>query len=271
LISPETKSQIIVFLNKWIDEKINDIKSETSNLKATDFRPMIESSKTGKVKPFSGAFLVEGFLRIVEFERTLTGGIGSSFEECARLIALQNFAKVERGHLVKGNVTKKAIEEIASMVNKVHSNGRPKNYLDLVKKIVSLNSGRDYEERERISDLYLKENNGNETFLEIKSPKPNKGQCLEVLERHLHIHAIKNGYSPKIRTYFAMAFNPYGKLKTDFNWSFAKNYLDMENHVVLGSEFWELVGGPGTNEEIIQIYQQVGKTKAKDIIHELGF
>jgi len=270
LISSETKSQIKEFLNKWIDEKISDIKSTASNLKATDFRPTLNFSKDGRVKPFTEAFLVEGILRINEFERTLTGGIGSSFEECAKLIAEPQFKEVKRSYLVEGTVTKKAINELERMVNHVNSNRRPDNYLEWVKKIVSLNLQGESEKRDRISDLYLKDKNDNELFFEIKSPKPNKGQCVEVLDRHLHIHAMKKAYHPKVRTFFAMAYNPWGDRREDYKWSFARSYLDMENHVLLGKEFWDLIGGPGTNEEIIQIYREVGKDKGKYILEQLS-
>jgi len=270
LISSKTKRQIKEFLNKWIDEKIGDIKSTASNLKASDFRPDLELSKKGLVKPFTAAFLVEGILRINEFERTLTGGIGSSFEECAKLIAEPRFKEVKRGFLVQGDVTKQAISEIEKIVNSVEEKGMSSNYLEIVKKIVSSSSNGDIENRVRKSDLYLKDKEGNELFFEIKSPKPNKDQCVKALEKHLHIHAMKKAHHPKVRTYFAFAFNPYGKLRRDYNWSFVKRYTDLENHVLLGKEFWDLIGGPGTNEEIIRIYKEVGKEKGKHILEQLS-
>jgi len=270
MIESDVEDEIKKFLEKWIDEKINEIKSKTLGLKPTDFRPILKYSKEGRVKPFTGSFLVDGILRMNEFERTLSGGMGTSFEECAKLIAEQEFSVVKRGSVVKGSISKNAIDEIEKMVNEVTTKGRPKNYLEWVEKIVSLNLKDSIEERERISDLYLQDKKGNEIFIEIKSPKPNKGQCVEVLDRHLHIHAIKKGLKPKIRTFFAMAYNPWGNQRTDYKWSFSRKYLDMENHVLLGSEFWDFVGGPGTNEEIIRIYKEVGNEKGPKIFDELS-
>lgn len=269
MISTETTKQIKEFLNKWIDEKIKEIKSGRSDLKSTDFRPDLELSKDGKNKPFTSAFLVEGILRINEFERTLTGGIGKSFEECGRLIATENFAVAENGYEVIGDVTKNAIKEIENMATHVERKGRPNSYLEWVEKIVSLSKGGEKEERKQISDLYLKDKDGNEIFFEIKSPKPNKGQCVEVVRRHLHIHAIRKAVPPKARTFFAFAFNPYGENKEDYKWAFTVKHLDVENHVLIGKEFWDLIGGPGTNEEIIRIYKEVGKEKGKYILEQL--
>lgn len=269
MINPKTRAQIKGFLEGWVDQLIKDVKERSSHLKATEFRPSRSFSKDGNIKPFQEALLPEGILRINEFERTLSTKLGSSYEECAKLIALQRFPVVERSYTIEGQVSKRAIEEIEKIANDVGTNGRPKNYLDLVKKVISIKDN--YTEvRRRVADLYLKDEDANEVFFEIKSPKPNKGQCVEVIDRQLQIHAIKKAEPPKVRTYFAMAYNPYGDSRSDYKHSFSLNYLDMENQVILGKEFWDFVGGPGTNEEIIEIYREVGQIKSHDMLDQLA-
>lgn len=110
----------------------------------------------------------------------------------------------------------------------------------------------------------------NELFFEIKSPKPNKGQCIEVTERLLHIHSLRNNGPPKVYTYYAMAYNPYGDDRSSYKHSFAINYMDIRNQVVIGKEFWEIVGGIGTYEELLEIYREVGKEKGPDMIKQLA-
>ncbi len=68
-----------------------------------------------------------------------------------------------------------------------------------------------------------------------------------------------------------MAYNPFGKEKSDYNWSFAKNYLPFNEIVVLGQEFWEIIGGAYAYEELLNIYHQVGKEKSKFIIDTLAY
>lgn len=270
MIKPIIRAQIKGFLEGWLESIIEEIKAKSSILKATDFRPIRDFSKEGNIKPFQEALLPEGILRINEFERTLSTKLGTSYEECARLIATQKFPTVQRGYRIEGPVSKNAIKEIENLTNKVNTNGRPENYLDLVKKIVSISKDGKDETRSRVTDLYLKDKDGNETFFEIKSPKPNKGQCVEVLDRQLQTHAIRRAGAPKVRTYFAMAYNPYGSSRSSYKHSFSIKYLDMENQVLLGKEFWDFLGGSGTNEEIVAIYQEVGKAKAQDIIDKLA-
>ena len=118
--------------------------------------------------------------------------------------------------------------------------------------------------------MYIRDKKQNEIFFEIKSPKPNKGQCLEVTERLLHIHAVKRAGAPRIRTYFAMAYNPYGSSKASYTHSFTLRYLDIKNEVLIGKEFWDLVGGKGTYEEVLEIYREVGREKGPDMIEQLA-
>ena len=40
----------------------------------------------------------------------------------------------------------------------------------------------------------------------------------------------------------------------------------MENQVQLGKEFWDYLGGEGTNDEIIGIYRKVGLEKVQDLL-----
>jgi len=138
-----------------------------------------------------------------------------------------------------------------------------------VQRILRINGERIID-RERIADLYLRDKDGNEIFFEIKSPKPNKGQCLEVLDRLLEIHAMKRQGFPKVRTFYAMAYNPYGDSKSDYKHSFALSYMDIRNQVLIGREFWDLVGGSGTYDEVIEIYREVGREKGPDMIDQLA-
>lgn len=78
-----------------------------------------------------------------------------------------------------------------------------------------------------ISDLYVKDKDGNEVYFEIKSPKPNKDQCLKVTENHLLIHCMTRRHFPQVKTKYGMAYNPYGE-GNKYNHNFSKTFLDIE-------------------------------------------
>jgi hypothetical protein len=51
----------------------------------------------------------------------------------------------------------------------------------------------------------------------------------------------------------------------------ARNYLPFDEAVVLGNEFWTIVGGPSTYTELLSIYQEVGREKTKYMLDSLAF
>lgn len=267
MIKPETRIQIKGYLEGFVQSMIAEHK--TTTLKPSDLRPPRTHSKDGDIKPFHEALLPDGIMRINEFERSFSTKLGTSFEEVARLVGKDRFANAARGQRIKGNVSSKAIRLIETIVNSMGSGGMTKSYPQLVKDVLAISDG-EGPERQRIADLYLLSKDGSEVFFEIKSPKPNKGQCLEATDRLLQIHAMRRKGPPKVRTYYAMAYNPYGTDKTTYKHSFTKQYMDMNNQVLIGKEFWDLVGGPGTYEEVLEIYREAGRDKGPDMLDQLA-
>jgi len=267
MISSTTRATIKGYLEGFIQAMILEHKQNA--LGPTDIRPTRTFSADGDIKPFHEALLPNGILTINEFERSFSTKLGSSFEECARLIAKDIYSEAKRSYTIQGFVSPDAIRVIENAVNEIGRVGMKTSYLELVKQVVAVSQNPTIE-RKRIADLYLRDRDGNELFFEIKSPKPNKGQCLEVADRMLQIHAIKGVGAPKVRTYYAMAYNPYGDDKAHYKHSFALNYMDVNNQVLIGKEFWEMVGGRGTYEEVLEIYREVGREKGSDMLDQLA-
>jgi hypothetical protein len=227
------------------------------------------SSSKGILKPFHEAIIPPEILRISAFERSFSTKLGTTFEECARLVALQTYAVAERGYKASGKMPAAAAAKIEEIVSRI-SEGKTPDFPTLIDEVLRISDG-ERVERPVIADLYLKDKRGHEYFFEIKSPKPNKGQCLEVTERLLRIHATTQKNKPYVNAYFAMAYNPFGRRLEDYRHSFALRYLDMHYQVLLGADFWTLVGGEGTYEELLEIYREVGKEKGKAMIDALAF
>ena len=67
--------------------------------------------------------------------------------------------------------------------------------------------------------------------------------------------------------YFALPYNPYGT-KEAYAWSFPKRWFDMKSDkvVLIGDEFWEKIGGPGTYAAFKEAVNEMGK-EYKDRIY----
>jgi len=235
---------------------------------------VIDEETRSAIKAFLGGF-VQGWIEqqhCSESRHTTmreAHAVYATFEECARLIALQTYAVAERGYRASGRMPAAAAARIEKIVTRINE-GQTPDFPALIAEVLQVND-EEWVERPAIADLYLKDKTGHEYFFEIKSPKPNKGQCLEVAERLLRIHAITQKNRPYVNAYFAMAYNPYGTRLEDYRHSFSLQYLDMQNEVLLGADFWTLVGGEGTYEELLEIYQEVGREKGKAMIDALAF
>ena len=201
--------------------------------------------------------------------------LGNSFEECARLIALEHHQEVRRGYDIKTQVSISAFAEAELQKQNYESSikqeqGKP-SFDQMIKAVLNARRTDDLEIKIVRVDLYILAKDGKEFFFEIKAPKPNKGQCLEVLQRLLRFHLLRGVKRPEVQAYYAMPYNPYGATKVDYKWTQAKSYLPFDEAVVIGNEFWNIVGGPTAYEELLEIYLEVGREKSKYMLDTLAF
>jgi hypothetical protein len=270
MISKTIRTTIKGFLEGFIDGLVQQHKpiEKPERLIKDEFEMEVVSDDAG-YKPFHEAIIPEQILRVSTFERSFSTKLGSTFEECARLIASQSFKVSKRGFVATGQMPAGAASRIEYLVNQIAQVHKP-NFLNMIDEVLKIEDT-NWVERPVVADLYLEDQKGRRFFFEIKSPKPNKGQCLEIAERLLRVHAITQANRPEVNAYFAMAYNPYGTHREDYKHSFSLTYLDMQNEVLLGSEFWELVGGKGTYDELLDIYREVGREKTKAMLDALLF
>ena len=269
MISDNTKQRIKGHLEGFIQGLIDTKLPSGFNPRELRVSPSV--SKGGRLKPFHESLLPEGLLAISEFERSFSTKLGTSFEECAKLIAQEIHISAERGYRLTGTISTMAVEFIESTFNSIGSQGlSDQTFLLLANHVASISSKGSLEEREIISDLYVERDNLPNLFVELKSPKPNKGQCLEAVRRQLLVHAITGCGTRKVRAFFASAYNPYGIDKSLYKHSFACRYMDMVDGVLMGKEFWDIIGGQGTYEEVLGIYQEVGREKGSNMLNQLA-
>ncbi|MGQ9584589.1 MAG: TdeIII family type II restriction endonuclease [Anaerolineae bacterium] len=268
MIDLQTRSQIKGYLEGFIQGLLEQHRPEATRAMVREARATYVSPK-GMLKPFHEAIVPPEIMRISAFERSFSTKLGTTFEECARFIASRTHVIAERGYTATGRMPAAAAAKIEEIVSRI-SEGHAPHFPSLVAQVLEM-EGDELVERPAVADLYLVDRAGHEFFFEIKFPKPNKGQCLEVTERLLRVHAIRGKDRPHVSAFYAMAYNPYGARVEDYRHRFALQYLDMENQVLLGAQFWTLVGGEGTYEELLDIYAEVGREKGKAMIDTLAF
>ncbi len=273
-ITPITRQKIKAYLEIFINDLVEAYKGRRIREFSSAGEYLASVSSEGDLKPFHASIISPSIMRINQFERGLSTRLGTTFEECARLIALDHHFDAQRSWDVRALVSASSWAEVEVQVARLDRGARELSGVtihEMVQSILDKRREDDLVEHIARADLFIRRKDGTELYFEIKSPKPNKGQCLEVMQRILRIHAIRQMSQPLVQAFYGMAYNPWGYGRSSYRWGYPQQYMDFDNTVVIGEEFWSLIGGPTTYHELLEIYREVGAAKEKYIVDSLAF
>lgn len=254
----ETREKIWVYLEGFMQGLVN--KYDPAVIKNDVIEKALFDPSKGNYKPFHIALIPKELLRLQSFFRSFSTSLGQGvFEYIAKIIAEDS----GKGEVVKRNARFDAFASpnIQSFVDKFLEDVSSKRIPPYP---VSLPKPDDESTKTIVVDLYLYDGD-TRYFLEIKSPKPNKDQTRRTKEKFLFLLSTYENS----KTYFAFPYNPYGEDKSSYNWSFTKMYFDLNHEVLIGSEFWDFVGGPGTYKDLLNLFRKFGKDRGKEITKRL--
>lgn len=251
-MNTETRAQVRAlisdFMAKWIADSIPA--TELERIAAEGVSP------SGLLTPFHDA-LVPGITLLGE--RSFSTRLGNLHEKIAAVIASEIHADVRQPHDLAGAIPVLSREFITQRISALeHREAEPDASYE--REQIFSHFGNQVNAATRI-DLYIRTHSGEDHYFEIKSAKPNKGQCIEMKQRLLTALAIRRQEST--RTWWGVPYNPYGR--GEYRWVYPLTFFDFEDEVMLGFPFWGFVGGTGTYEELLDIYRQVGDEFAERI------
>lgn len=212
-------------------------------------------------KPFQYAlftkkgYLAKGFIHGCET------ALGNWHESIARIIAKESFktaVKLQGTNRLKGRITNEAQSIFENIISDLDSVKREPNHGKEAEEIFQASQGgRKTVERVQTVDLFLETANGEEIYLEIKGPKPNKNEMRAAKRDLLEIFAMRAKEGKRVKVILGMYYNPYAPQEYQ-RWTCIK-YFDKGNDFLVGKEFWDFLGGVGAYEDIIRIYEEVGE------------
>lgn len=253
-----TKEKIWVYLEGFMQGLIN--KYDPKVLKDEVLEKILFDPKRGNYKPFHMALIPKELLRMQSFFRSFSTSLGQGvFEYIARIVAEDSgrWNKVLRNAPFKATASSNVQSFVDKFLEDVISKKVPPYP-------VSLPKPTDNAKKTIVVDLYLYDGKIH-YFIEIKSPKPNKDQTRRTKEKFLYLLATYEN----AKTYYALPYNPYGEEKSNYRWSFTKMYFDLNNEVLIGSEFWDFIGGDGTYNELLKLFRKFGEERGKEITKRL--
>lgn len=252
-----------------------DQKKEIFQIINEKFKEKLDSYKEND--DMNKPFYFEMFSKKIVYSTSLVHSIytwfGNQWECFAEIIARGNaiFSQVQKGYTLEGELTRNEQSTIDSILKDLErlkkKNQQHRQNLSSVKTEIQSSYNQDDDTRP-ISitvDLYLRTSDNEEYFLEIKSPKPNKNEVRAAKHDLLDIIAIrqKERDLASVNVFLALPYNPY--YSEEYNrWTVKKFFIERED-LLVGKDFWDLLGGTGTYEELLEIFKEVGNAASKQL------
>ena len=220
-------------------------------------------------KPLYAALVPDEIFHAAHFERRFVTPFGKAWERLAEAVATANLGYSTREHTITGNVGAERLRRIQGVLDRLEhpQEGEDRVRPDWDTELAHILEGGG-EPRETIvnCDLYAEDRrNGRRYAFELKAPLPNSDQTKVSKEKLLKLYSMD---PPQIdEAYYALPYNPYGE-RQDYAWTFPARWFDMhrDDAVLIGPEFWEILGGPGTYEALIDAVDEIG-TEYKNRIY----
>jgi len=237
-LSKNQKEKISFLLEKKIEDKLKRYARETSSMPF--LTRLIQDSE--KVAAYS-------------FIHSIATTLGMSiYEDVSKIIAEESskecFTKYDIGGVISRD-QKSAIDDIVRKLRNGEQKVDHKREADLILKATA-KDGKAQKEG-RIADFYMLRD-GVEHYFEIKTVKPNidiftksKTKLLEWVARR----------RKSVKVFLAFPYNPYHP--QPYERFTEQGVLERGEEFLIGNEYWDFLGGKNTFEELLILFDVVGK------------
>lgn len=233
--------------------------------------PFIEE-KHRSSKPLYAALVPDEIFKGSHFERRFVTPFGGVWEKLAHVVAEEAHGHCAKGYTISGTVGSESLRRIQEVLNRLeHKNkkGKTRTKPDWSTELEYIKAGGgDSIPTTVVCDIFVdSKTTGKKYAFELKAPLPNSDQTKVSKEKMFKLLAME----PKEvdHAFYALPYNPYGK-KEDYNWSFPLRWFNMheDESVLIGDEFWELIGGKGTYKNFIKEVNSLGSGYRERIYRE---
>ncbi|MCY7284615.1 MAG: TdeIII family type II restriction endonuclease [Cyanobacteria bacterium CAN_BIN43] len=222
-------------------------------------------------KPLYSALVPDEIFKGSHFERRFVTPFGGVWEKLAKVVALEAHGSCIIGHTITGAVGAESLRRIQSVLNRLEHKETDQERIkpDWKQELKYIqDGGGELIPTSVVCDLFIESNRTGEKYaFELKAPLPNSDQTKVSKEKIFKLFVMQ----PKKvdHAFYALPYNPYGK-KEDYKWSFPARWFNMQTDecVLIGDEFWELIGGEGTYSKFVTEVNLLGKDYRERIYKE---
>ncbi len=248
-LSKEQRAEISLLLKTKIKEKLDGYERES------------------KYMPFLSKLVQnDELVAAYSFIQSLATTLGMSIYESVAVIIAKPTSEEAKDHVkVSGTLNGAQISHIDRIVSDLRDSKRKLNPSKESKEILAINNrkGKDVK-KNRVADFYMKRG-GIEYYFEIKTAKPNIDVFTESKMKLLQWVARRQ---KKIRAVLALPYNPY--YPEPYSRFTEQGLLKHSTEFMIGGEFWDFLGGKETYNELLPVFDEVGKDVKDSIRNKIA-
>jgi len=232
------KAKISALLEKKMEDKLRRYARETSSMPF--LTRLIQDNE--KVAAYS-------------FIHSIATTLGMSiYEDVSKLIAEETAKECFTGYDVGGVISREQKSVIDDIVRSLRNGEKKVNHEQEIKSVLNASAKEGKAQKEgRLADFYMLRN-GNEHYFEIKTVKPNMDVFTKSKIKLLEWVARRR--SP-IKIFLAFPYNPYHP--QPYERFTEQGVIERGKEFLIGEEYWDFLGGENTFEDLLSLFDAVGK------------
>jgi len=237
-LSKNQKDKISSLLKRKIEDKLRRYARETSSMPF--LTRLIQDSE--KVAAYS-------------FIHSIATTLGMSiYEDVSKIIAEETSKECFTKYDVGGVLSREQKFAIDDIVRKLRNGERKVNHDQEVKQVLSASMKDGKAQKEgKIADFYMLRG-GVEHYFEIKTVKPNIDVFTKSKAKLLKWVARRRN---PVKVFLAFPYNPYHP--QPYERFTEQGVLEKGKEFLIGKEYWDFLGGEDTFEQLLGLFDLVGK------------
>ena len=245
MLSSSVRLEIKNLIKNKIDEKLNNYEQETS------------------YSPFFEAIFDKEVIVKASIMQSLYTTFGMSIYEQIAVILAKNagYTEAQRQYHLLGEID----DNTELLLRDLYINPLRNKDIEIEKIRKVIKKGRAIIDNDGVVDVYFKDKNNIEWYIDIKTVKPNLSEFSALRKKLLRWAGLRLSQNPraKIKTCIGIPYNPY--YPEDYHrWTGKDCHVE---EILVQNDLWKTFAGEDVFQELLEICKEVGAESQKKIVH----